>query len=128
METMHPKLTNTQIHNLDIDHSRVYGILVGCKLTLRCVLNSPEMERIKAAGRLEKDSLFSVEDAIASIEDFLNALSDAQDLVLSELKCDIDVEYQAEFAEFSAIYHKILAQLRAEIVPDFNYRNRDALP
>jgi hypothetical protein len=52
---MYPKLTNPQIYKQDIDHSRVHGILMGCKLTLRCVLNSPEMESIKAAQRLEKE-------------------------------------------------------------------------
>ncbi|HLO84554.1 MAG TPA: hypothetical protein VK203_06005, partial [Nostocaceae cyanobacterium] len=63
---MLPQLTNTEIHSLDIDHSRVHGILIGCKLTLRCVLNSPEMQRILVANRLKSDSLLSVEDAIAS--------------------------------------------------------------
>lgn len=84
------------------------------------------MQNILAAQRLDEESFLPIEDAIDSIEEFLNALSDAQDLVLSKLRCDyIEPEYQAELIQAHGIYHKVLAQLRAEIVPDFNYRNTE---
>ncbi|WP_193199756.1 hypothetical protein [Nostoc sp. MG11] len=120
-------LTNEQIQQLFLDYSRTWDVLTGCKRTLRLVQNSSDIDRILASQRLSAESLAPLEDAISSLNEVLTALSDANEQILSQLKCDIDPDIQADLIaeniKFTDVCHHVLVQLQHQNEPDYDYRN-----
>ncbi|MBD6620930.1 hypothetical protein FNW02_35690 [Komarekiella sp. 'clone 1'] len=96
-------------------------------MTLHLVRNSSEIERILAAQKLAAESLAPFEDAIYSLDEVLTALSDANDQILSQLKCDIAPDVQADLIaeniKFTDVCHHVLVQLQHQNEPDYNYES-----